>query len=376
MQTTSGRLARRADHRLIAGVAGGLADYTGTAAAWWRLGFILMTVAGGLGVLTYLVLWWLLPRADLPQSAAQRVAARIPDAPSTLGAALLMLGVILLVAQFDLWNANVGGALLLIGVGVILYRREADRRGMGGESTGTAASPEDADEASGRAELAPWADATTPLAERRPPRERSWLGWLSLGAALAVGGALWMAREAGVAEPSLAQLLAAPLTVLGIGLLVGSWAGRARWTAVPGLALVPIVLVVGVITVPLEGAWEDRYLRPHTAAELRPAYRQSGSSLVLDLSRLCPGQHPEPIRATMGVGDIQVVLPKGSPSSIAVSAGLGSVSVLGRSRGGLGISDEVRSPGSSPIEMDLEVGIGNVSVYQRPPRERRLRGCP
>src|SRR5947207_2531679 len=52
------RWVRRCDHRLFAGVAGGIADATGTKALWWRLAFVFMAFTGGLGVLVYLLLWW------------------------------------------------------------------------------------------------------------------------------------------------------------------------------------------------------------------------------------------------------------------------------------------------------------------------------
>src|SRR5438093_3164371 len=62
------RLRRRVHGRLIAGVAGGLADAAGVSPALFRLGFVLLTLLGGLGVLVYLLLWWLMPREELADS--------------------------------------------------------------------------------------------------------------------------------------------------------------------------------------------------------------------------------------------------------------------------------------------------------------------
>src|SRR5438132_2517889 len=50
------RLRRRADHRAVAGVAGGLADYTGIPVWLIRLGFIVLAFTGG-GILLYAIGW-------------------------------------------------------------------------------------------------------------------------------------------------------------------------------------------------------------------------------------------------------------------------------------------------------------------------------
>ncbi len=94
-------LRRRSSHRLVAGVAGGLADYAGTRPLVFRLVFVVFAFLGGIGILVYLVLWWLIPREDLPDSAAERLVRRFPDAPSWVGIALLGLGVILLAGNSD-----------------------------------------------------------------------------------------------------------------------------------------------------------------------------------------------------------------------------------------------------------------------------------
>lgn len=389
VQTTESRLVRRVDHRLVAGVAGGLADHTGIRPIWWRFVFLVMTLAGGLGVLIYLLLWWLLPRADLSRSAGQRFAAHFPDAPAWLGVGLLMLGAVLLAGQLGLWTPNVGWAFLLIGLGVVLYRRDAERRSEDPSATAST-SPLGTDSPQATSAWAsedepgsPWMQlpvAPPPPAPQppRPPRERSPLGWLAFGLALAAAGVLWLLRISGAHHPSLAQIFALPLTILGVGLLVGALVGRGRWTILPGLLLVPIVLLASVITVPMNGIWQNRYFSPRTAADLHGTYEQSGANLVFDFSKLRPGEHPAPVHATMGIGEIDVTLPQGTPAEIEARAGLGALALLGRSKAGLGVTDTLDVPGSDPIVMDLEVGIGQVSVYYaavaRPATGRRSKG--
>jgi signal transduction histidine kinase/phage shock protein PspC (stress-responsive transcriptional regulator) len=60
------RAYRRMDGRVLAGVAGGVADHLGVPDRTIRLLFILMTVFGGFGVLIYAALWFLMPPATSP----------------------------------------------------------------------------------------------------------------------------------------------------------------------------------------------------------------------------------------------------------------------------------------------------------------------
>jgi phage shock protein PspC (stress-responsive transcriptional regulator) len=48
----------------IAGVCGGLGEYTAIPSWIWRVIFVLSVFIGGLGALTYIVLWLCMPSAD------------------------------------------------------------------------------------------------------------------------------------------------------------------------------------------------------------------------------------------------------------------------------------------------------------------------
>ncbi|MBK8051580.1 MAG: PspC domain-containing protein [Anaerolineales bacterium] len=48
---------------VVAGVCGGLGEFTGIDAMWFRLLFLFMMLPGGLpGILIYLILWLVIPR--------------------------------------------------------------------------------------------------------------------------------------------------------------------------------------------------------------------------------------------------------------------------------------------------------------------------
>jgi phage shock protein C len=59
-------LRRSGTDRMAGGVCGGLAEYSGIDPLLWRVGFVGLTVAGGAGILVYLLLWVLMPSSPLP----------------------------------------------------------------------------------------------------------------------------------------------------------------------------------------------------------------------------------------------------------------------------------------------------------------------
>lgn len=63
MNTTSRPALRRSKHnRLIFGVCGGLAEFFGISSFWFRLGFLIAAIPGGVpGITLYLLMWLIIP---------------------------------------------------------------------------------------------------------------------------------------------------------------------------------------------------------------------------------------------------------------------------------------------------------------------------
>ena len=59
---TDKRLVRSSSQKMIAGVCGGVAQYLGWDVTIVRLLWIVLTLAGGSGILIYLVLWLVMPQ--------------------------------------------------------------------------------------------------------------------------------------------------------------------------------------------------------------------------------------------------------------------------------------------------------------------------
>ena len=60
---TRGPLRRSSHDRILFGVCGGLGDFFGISSWWFRLGFIIASIPGGVpGIALYLLLWLIIPR--------------------------------------------------------------------------------------------------------------------------------------------------------------------------------------------------------------------------------------------------------------------------------------------------------------------------
>src|SRR3954451_14989175 len=57
------QLRRSGTEKMLGGVSGGLAEYSGIDVVLWRVGFVALALFGGSGVLVYLLLWVLMPPA-------------------------------------------------------------------------------------------------------------------------------------------------------------------------------------------------------------------------------------------------------------------------------------------------------------------------
>jgi phage shock protein C len=80
------QLRRSGTEKMLGGVCGGLAEYSGIDPVLWRVGFVGLTLFGGAGVVVYLLLWVLMPSGPLrpgdSPSAVDRLVDRLHAAAS------------------------------------------------------------------------------------------------------------------------------------------------------------------------------------------------------------------------------------------------------------------------------------------------------
>ncbi|MCU0452669.1 MAG: PspC domain-containing protein [Bacteroidetes bacterium] len=130
-------LTRSASDRVIAGVCGGLADYLDVDPLFIRLAWILMVVAGGFGILLYIA-WVVIVPVGEPVAAAPTERRGRSTFGAIVGGLLVMLGVLLLLDEFELFRFHhffdwswkfAGPALLIAGGSYLIFRRREERAG-------------------------------------------------------------------------------------------------------------------------------------------------------------------------------------------------------------------------------------------------------
>ncbi len=63
--TPRNALRRSRHNRIVAGVCGGLAEFFGISSFWFRLVFLILMIPGGApGLVPYLILWLIIPKAE------------------------------------------------------------------------------------------------------------------------------------------------------------------------------------------------------------------------------------------------------------------------------------------------------------------------
>lgn len=110
---------------VLAGVAADLADRLGLDPVIVRIAFVVLTFAGGAGVLLYALLWLRLVRA--PDRVPAPPAAHPADATARAGLALAFVGLLLLLRAVGLWAGDAVVVPVLLGaVGSVLIWSRAD----------------------------------------------------------------------------------------------------------------------------------------------------------------------------------------------------------------------------------------------------------
>jgi len=319
------RLTRSSSDKLIGGVAGGLGRYFGVDPILFRIAFVVLTFAGGVGVLAYIGLLAFVPADDDSRPFGDRRDANM------IGAVLLGIVVLLILGPPFFF---VGPALIpiaiLIGIGILLWRASGGPGIRGGDPGRLIA----------RAVIA------------------LLIGIAAVGA---FAGVFVLAALGG------GTTLAVLAIVAGVALVVAGLSGGARWLIAPALVLVLPLAIVAAADIRVDGGVGERQYRPVSVEDLRPDYELGMGQLVLDMRDVDLPAGTTKVHLELGIGHTVVRVPEDACVSSDVQLGAGHAQVLDRSSDGLDVDFEQASATTTDrprLEIDSDLGIGALEVVR------------
>ena len=369
------RLTRSTDDKVVSGLSGGLGRWFGIDPIVFRIAFVVLTLAGGSGILLYIV-GWLLIADDAGGAPLNRFGN---ERNSKLVAAVLGgLGLLLLLDNIG-GDDNLPLGVVLVGLGgLYLWSRRNSEAGGGPPAppapTSPPSAPTDAvsDTATFSSEpdtvvfaapppvpASPMATTMAPEPGSRAPRPRSALVPVTLSLLAVLAGGLTLVGVSATTGLALALLLT------GGALVVGAWRGRARWLIPVGLVLSMALAAASVIDVPVRGGAGEVSFRPVTLEEIRSPYRLGAGELALDLSALDLRGGTVTIVASIAAGSLDIVVPADVAVEIDAHVGAGDMILLGRESEGFDVDREVSEvgrEGAGRLILRTRAGLGMVEV--------------
>ncbi|HEY5891218.1 MAG TPA: PspC domain-containing protein [Acidimicrobiia bacterium] len=377
-------LTRSSEQKMIAGVAEGLARRTGIWTGWIRIAFVLLAFAGGFGVAAYLVLWFLVRADNEPNTLAERFFSRTTSAGAWIGVGLIFAAVLIILGQVPFLDGGVVWAVGLLAVGFLLYSGDLPRlirtpaqpkegvQQMTTTPTNTASQTIQDDAVGGGDEFnAPPPPPPTPtppiLPQPAPPRESSILGRLTLGMMVIALGVLALLDTAtDTINPAPRHYIALAVTVLGIGLLVGSVAGRARWLILVGALSMPLLLASPALEFDFDDVTNGTIFVVPDSPEAVPSLVSYGiGEVVIDLTEMDWSGAQVELDAELDIGHMTIYIPETVGVSGLAQTSIGVVQFEGEESNGINPAIGLDTSGSDgQLDLSANVQIGSLEIHR------------
>jgi len=416
-------LVRPLQGRYVAGVGAALGRATRTDPVLWRVVLAVLVCFGGVGALLYLLAWLLTPEEGDDASPAESLLGRGHSSTSpviTVVLGLVATALLVFVLPRALYVV-LGGAVVL--AALILIKRPpvpttppvapppppgtpppgywppaGTPAGSWAQATATAPHPPPTPSPPVTdAPPAGWAyPATSPTAAPpqgagyrpafaphgpfggppppppppppRPRRERSRLPAIIFFATLLAVGGLGIYDSTAPADVPIAGYLATGLAVVGGGLLVGAWLGRAR-----GMIALGCLLALALPAAHAVDSWEPpEYVgseftwTPANRAEIEDEYALAFGTGRLDLRQADFAGQEVTVRVDASFGEFELMVPEDVAVDGTLTAEFGDATVFGTDYSGVNrqtIQDAGSGdPEAGTLHLDLNVRFGSLEV--------------
>ena len=343
----------RSDDRIVLGVAAGLGRALAIDPLLIRIAFVVLGLFSGVGVLVYIAAFLLL--ADSPTSPPPSTVRRIAGIVAALAAMSWLFN-----GDADLPDTGWVVAIGLFGAAVALWRGQAPAATRSAPPVVEAQADTHADVQQDSTTTQWESLATNYPKQPRPPR--SPLGLLTIGAATVVGSLIWLLNEN--SQDRGVWAFGWATVVLGAGLLVGAFAGRARWLIVPAIATAIAALTASALSfagVGLDYPSGDRSEFIGAGSTVADHYRTGVGSFELIIA-----DYPQDLstEVEVGIGNLTVVVPDDARVQVDARVGIGAINALGSTSDGYRrtLSLDNNTEGVPTITLKLRVGVGDIQV--------------
>ena len=198
------------------------------------------------------------------------------------------------------------------------------------------------------------------------------LGRITIGVALLAVGSLALLDRAEVLTLTFTDAVAVALLVLGLGLVVGTWVGRARWLAIPAVLLLLPALLLSATTSQLGLDLRDGVggasVGTTAVADVEEAYRHGIGELIVDLGALDLDGRTVATEATIGIGHLVVVVPDDATVEVDYDVTAGELDLFGAAINGQsldGREDVAGEPGAGTLQLEVGVGLGQIEIQRQ-----------
>jgi predicted membrane protein len=188
------------------------------------------------------------------------------------------------------------------------------------------------------------------------------------GLTLLAVGVIWFLDASNVMSVSWYAVFAIVLTVVGLGLVIGSFTGEHGGLIALGVVLTVMLTVSAWADIRFEGGLGDREIVPAAIEHLEPDYRIVAGTLTLDLRQIDFPDGETRVEARVGAGELIVLVPQNLAVDVNWRVAAGDATVFNQQQSGVLLEDHANTQGydeaGQRLHLDLIVTTGTIEVQQ------------